>query len=130
MTKLEMQDAPRVAVIMGSKSDLATMHRAAELLAELGVLDEAKVVSAHRTPDFLFDYVGAAEARGIQVIIAGAGGAAHLHRYGKKRPAVGLKMGHVLILDEDGQDGAEVAGAIAVELERAVAAGPGERAWT
>lgn len=78
MTKLEMQDAPRVAVIMGSKSDWATMQRAAELLAELGVLDEAKVVSAHRTPDFLFEYVGAAEARGIQVIIAGAGGAAHL----------------------------------------------------
>ena len=78
MTKLEMQDAPRVAVIMGSKSDWATMQRAAELLAELGVPYEAKVVSAHRTPDFLFDYVGAAEARGIQVIIAGAGGAAHL----------------------------------------------------
>ena len=78
MTKLEMLDAPRVAVIMGSKSDWATMQRAAELLAELGVPYEAKVVSAHRTPDFLFDYVGAAEARGIQVIIAGAGGAAHL----------------------------------------------------
>ena len=78
MTKTETQDAPRVAVIMGSKSDWATMQRAAELLAELGVPYEAKVVSAHRTPDFLFDYVGAAEARGIQVIIAGAGGAAHL----------------------------------------------------
>ena len=78
MTKLEMQDAPRVAVIMGSKSDWATMQHAAELLAELGVRYEAKVVSAHRTPDFLFEYVGAAEARGIQVIIAGAGGAAHL----------------------------------------------------
>ena len=74
MTKMEMQDAPRVAVIMGSKSDWATMQRAAELLAEFGVPYEAKVVSAHRTPDFLFDYVGAAEARGIQVIIAGAGG--------------------------------------------------------
>ena len=78
MTKMEIQDAPRVAVIMGSKSDWATMQRAAELLAELGVPYEAKVVSAHRTPDFLFEYVGAAEARGIQVIIAGAGGAAHL----------------------------------------------------
>ena len=73
-----MQDAPRVAVIMGSKSDWATMRSAAELLAELGVGYEAKVVSAHRTPDLLFDYVGTAGARGIQVIIAGAGGAAHL----------------------------------------------------
>ncbi len=73
-----MQDAPRVAVIMGSKSDWATMRGAAELLAELGVGYEAKVVSAHRTPDLLFDYVGNAGARGIQVIIAGAGGAAHL----------------------------------------------------
>ena len=76
MTKMEMQDTPRVAVIMGSKSDWATMQRAAELLAELGVPYEAKIVSAHRTPDFLFEYIGAAEARGIQVIIAGAGGAA------------------------------------------------------
>lgn len=70
--------APRVAVIMGSKSDWTTMRAAAVLLAELGVPHEAKVVSAHRTPDFLFEYVGTAEARGIQVIIAGAGGAAHL----------------------------------------------------
>ena len=75
---MEKQDAQRVAVIMGSKSDWATMQRATELLAELGIPCEAKVVSAHRTPDLLFEYVGAAEARGIQVIIAGAGGAAHL----------------------------------------------------
>ena len=75
---METQNTPRVAVIMGSKSDWATMQHAAELLAELGVPYEAKIVSAHRTPDLLFDYVGAAEARGIQVIIAGAGGAAHL----------------------------------------------------
>lgn len=78
MTKMEIQDAPRVAVIMGSKGDWATMQHAAGLLAELGVPCEAKIISAHRTPDFLFDYVGRAEARGIQVIIAGAGGAAHL----------------------------------------------------
>ena len=75
---MEMQDSPRVAVIMGSKSDWATMQRAAEMLAELGAPYEAKVVWAHRTPDLLFEYIGAAEARGIQVIIAGAGGAAHL----------------------------------------------------
>lgn len=73
-----MEDVPRVAVIMGSKSDWATMQRATEVLAELGICHEAKVVSAHRTPDLLFEYVGGAEARGIQVIIAGAGGAAHL----------------------------------------------------
>jgi len=69
---------PLVAVIMGSKSDWATMQKAADVLAELGIAHEAKIVSAHRTPDLLFEYVGAAEARGIQVIIAGAGGAAHL----------------------------------------------------
>ena len=78
MTKVETGAAPLVALIMGSKSDWATMQCAAEVLAELGVPYEAKIVSAHRTPDFLFEYVGSAEARGIQVIIAGAGGAAHL----------------------------------------------------
>jgi 5-(carboxyamino)imidazole ribonucleotide mutase len=63
---------------MGSKSDWATMQRAAEVLDSLGVPYEAKIVSAHRTPDLLFEYVAAAEGRGIRVIIAGAGGAAHL----------------------------------------------------
>lgn len=70
--------SPQVAVIMGSKSDWATMQKTAEMLTELGIAHESKVVSAHRTPDLLFEYVAAAEARGIQVIIAGAGGAAHL----------------------------------------------------
>jgi 5-(carboxyamino)imidazole ribonucleotide mutase len=69
---------PRVAVIMGSKSDWPTMSKAAEVLRELEVEHEARVVSAHRTPDLLFDYVGSAAERGIRVIIAGAGGAAHL----------------------------------------------------
>ncbi len=78
MTSPESAATPRVAVIMGSKSDWITMQRAAEVLAELEIPYEAKIVSAHRTPDFLFEYVGGAEARGIQVIIAGAGGAAHL----------------------------------------------------
>jgi 5-(carboxyamino)imidazole ribonucleotide mutase len=63
---------------MGSKSDWATMQRAAELLDALGIRYEAKIVSAHRTPDLLFEYVAAAEGRGVRVIIAGAGGAAHL----------------------------------------------------
>jgi 5-(carboxyamino)imidazole ribonucleotide mutase len=72
-------DSPaRVAVIMGSQSDWSTMQEAARVLGELGIPHEAKVVSAHRTPDLLFSYCEQAEARGIEVIIAGAGGAAHL----------------------------------------------------
>ena len=67
-----------VGVIMGSRSDWETMRHASETLAELGVPHEVKVVSAHRTPDLLMEYAAGAEARGIEVIIAGAGGAAHL----------------------------------------------------
>jgi 5-(carboxyamino)imidazole ribonucleotide mutase len=63
---------------MGSRSDWETMQHAAETLEGLGVPFEVRVVSAHRTPDLLFEYAGAAEGRGIEVIIAGAGGAAHL----------------------------------------------------
>jgi 5-(carboxyamino)imidazole ribonucleotide mutase len=63
---------------MGSKSDWDTMQHAAQILDALGVPHETKVVSAHRTPDLLFEYAGSAESRGIRVIIAGAGGAAHL----------------------------------------------------
>ncbi|HMO25151.1 MAG TPA: 5-(carboxyamino)imidazole ribonucleotide mutase [Tepidisphaeraceae bacterium] len=70
--------SPRVGIIMGSRSDLETMRHASEVLASLDVAHEIKVVSAHRTPDWLFEYASAAEARGIRVIIAGAGGAAHL----------------------------------------------------
>ncbi|MCA9673860.1 MAG: 5-(carboxyamino)imidazole ribonucleotide mutase [Kofleriaceae bacterium] len=70
--------APLVGIIMGSKSDWATMRLASEVLTELGVPHERRVVSAHRTPDLLFDYASTAEARGLHVIIAGAGGAAHL----------------------------------------------------
>ena len=68
----------RVGIIMGSHSDWATMKHAADVLTELGVGHETKIVSAHRTPDLLFDYAENAESRGIWVIIAGAGGAAHL----------------------------------------------------
>jgi len=68
----------QVGVIMGSKSDWPTMERAAALLDELGVSYEVEVVSAHRTPDKLFTYAKGAKARGLKVIIAGAGGAAHL----------------------------------------------------
>ncbi|MBD5633730.1 MAG: 5-(carboxyamino)imidazole ribonucleotide mutase [Candidatus Eremiobacteraeota bacterium] len=69
---------PRVGIIMGSVSDLDTMRAAATTLAELGIAHEMRVVSAHRTPDLLFDYASTAAARGIRVVIAGAGGAAHL----------------------------------------------------
>lgn len=68
----------RVGVVMGSRSDWETMQHAAAALTELGVPHEVQVVSAHRTPDLLFRYAEEAAARGIQVIIAGAGGAAHL----------------------------------------------------
>jgi 5-(carboxyamino)imidazole ribonucleotide mutase len=69
---------PIVAVIMGSSSDWETMRHAVETLAALGVPHESRVVSAHRTPDLLFSFASQAEARGLEVIIAGAGGAAHL----------------------------------------------------
>jgi 5-(carboxyamino)imidazole ribonucleotide mutase len=69
---------PLVGVIMGSKSDWATMTHSAETLTELGIPFETRVVSAHRTPDLLFEYAGTAVQRGLEVLIAGAGGAAHL----------------------------------------------------
>jgi 5-(carboxyamino)imidazole ribonucleotide mutase len=69
---------PLVGIIMGSSSDWETMEHAAKTLQELGVPHETRVVSAHRTPDLLFEYASSAEKRGIEVIIAGAGGAAHL----------------------------------------------------
>ncbi len=69
---------PLVSILMGSKSDWETMSHAAQTLEALGVAFEARVLSAHRTPDALIDYVSRAEGRGIEVIIAGAGGAAHL----------------------------------------------------
>ena len=69
---------PLVGLIMGSKSDWDTLAPAAELLTQLGIPHEVRVVSAHRTPDLLFEYAEGAEARGLMAIIAGAGGAAHL----------------------------------------------------
>lgn len=72
------ENKPLVGIIMGSTSDWDTMRNTAEALEQLGVAHEVEVISAHRTPDKLFDYADAAEGRGIEVIIAGAGGAAHL----------------------------------------------------
>jgi 5-(carboxyamino)imidazole ribonucleotide mutase len=71
-------EKPIVGIIMGSTSDLKVMHEAADFLEEMGIAYELTVVSAHRTPDRLMKYAGSASSRGIQVIIAGAGGAAHL----------------------------------------------------
>lgn len=69
---------PLVGVIMGSKSDWETMRAAAEVLEEFGVAHECQIVSAHRTPAWMSEYAGSAEQRGLEVVIAGAGGAAHL----------------------------------------------------
>lgn len=79
MKKLNRQDPrPLVGIIMGSTSDWETMEHSSNILTRLGVPHETRVVSAHRTPDLLFEYASTAEERGIEVIIAGAGGAAHL----------------------------------------------------
>ena len=69
---------PRIGVVMGSQSDWETMRHAVEILEQLGIAHETRVVSAHRTPDLLFDYAASAIERGLALIIAGAGGAAHL----------------------------------------------------
>jgi 5-(carboxyamino)imidazole ribonucleotide mutase len=73
-----MSDRPLVAVVMGSVTDFEVMRAAADTLTELGVAHETRVISAHRTPDLMLEYARAAEERGLRVIIAGAGGAAHL----------------------------------------------------
>ncbi len=73
-----MSDSPKVGIIMGSQSDWPVMKEAARILNELGVAHESRIVSAHRTPERLVEYAKSAKARGLQVIIAGAGGAAHL----------------------------------------------------
>jgi 5-(carboxyamino)imidazole ribonucleotide mutase len=73
-----MSASPLVGIIMGSQSDWDTMKHAADMLLKLDIPHEAKVMSAHRTPDLVLDYAASAESRGLKVIIAGAGGAAHL----------------------------------------------------
>lgn len=69
---------PKIGLVMGSRSDWDTMRHASQILDTLGILHEVRVISAHRTPDLLFEYASSAQSRGLQVIIAGAGGAAHL----------------------------------------------------
>jgi 5-(carboxyamino)imidazole ribonucleotide mutase len=83
--------APLVGIIMGSRSDWETMRHAAEILDGFGVAHETKVVSAHRTPKRLYDYAQGAAARGLKVIVAGAGGAAHL-------PGMAASMTHLPVL--------------------------------
>ncbi|MFT5500466.1 MAG: 5-(carboxyamino)imidazole ribonucleotide mutase [Woeseiaceae bacterium] len=75
---IEKTMSAQIGIIMGSRSDWETMRHASDMLEALGISHEVKVVSAHRTPDLLFDYAGSAVQRGLKVIIAGAGGAAHL----------------------------------------------------
>lgn len=75
---MEANTSPLVGIVMGSNSDWPTMKLAAEMLDLFGVAHEAKVTSAHRTPELMFDYAATAEQRGLEVVIAGAGGAAHL----------------------------------------------------
>src|SRR5881392_3398199 len=77
-TEATAADTVLVGIVMGSRSDWETMQHAAARLEALGVPHEVRVVSAHRTPDVLFDYAATAQARGLRAIIAGAGGAAHL----------------------------------------------------
>ncbi|MEL7033127.1 MAG: 5-(carboxyamino)imidazole ribonucleotide mutase [Pseudomonadota bacterium] len=78
MARTSNSETPVVGVIMGSQSDWPVMQKACEILDDLGVAYEAKIVSAHRTPDRLFEYAKSAKGRGLKVLIAGAGGAAHL----------------------------------------------------
>lgn len=84
-------DIPAVGIVMGSTSDWETMRHAAELLDELGIAHETKVVSAHRTPQRLYDYAGGAAGRGLKLLIAGAGGAAHL-------PGMAAALTHLPVL--------------------------------
>src|SRR5580700_4365334 len=96
--------SPLVSILMGSRSDLDVMQAARDALNDLGVAHEVRVLSAHRTPDALFEYVSAAPARGVEVFIAGAGGAAHLPGVVAAKttlPVLGVPIpsGHLLGLD-------------------------------
>ena len=90
---------PIISIIMGSKSDWATMQKTAQILDRFGVAYEKKVVSAHRTPDLMFQHAEGARSRGIKVIIAGAGGAAHLPGMVAAKttlPVIGVPVNHAL----------------------------------
>ena len=106
---------PVVGVIMGSRSDWETMQHAADTLEALGVPFETRVVSAHRTPDLLFEYASTAAERGLQVIVAGAGGAAHLPGMTAAKtqlPVLGVPVGTLAI----GRAGAVNAAVLAASI--------------
>ena len=107
--------SPLVGVIMGSRSDWPVMSRAGEMLDALGIPYEARIVSAHRTPKRLYDYAAAAKSRGLKVIIAGAGGAAHLPGMTASMtplPVIGVPVATVAI----GEAGAANAGLLAAAI--------------
>jgi 5-(carboxyamino)imidazole ribonucleotide mutase len=94
-SQTDSKETPLVGVIMGSRSDWATMKHCADTLIELDVAHEVRIVSAHRTPDWLMEYAGSAESRGLQVLIAAAGGAAHLPGMAASKtvlPVLGVPM--------------------------------------
>ena len=108
-------DTPLVGIIMGSQSDWDTMRHAADVLTELGVPHETRIVSAHRTPDRLYDYAKAARGRGLKAIIAGAGGAAHLPGMAAALtplPVFGVPVGTLAV----GKPGAKNAGLLAAAV--------------
>jgi 5-(carboxyamino)imidazole ribonucleotide mutase len=98
-------EAPLIGIIMGSQSDWATMRHAADLLDALGIAYETRIVSAHRTPDRLYDYAKSAAGRGLRAIIAGAGGAAHLPGMAAsmtRLPVLGVPVESKALLGMDG----------------------------
>src|SRR5438093_7135552 len=104
--------APLVGIIMGSKSDWETMSHAAETLDALAIPHEARIMSAHRTPDLVDEYVGGAEGRGLEVIIAGAGGAAHLAGVAAARTLLPVLGGPIQSQSRHGVDARLSVGAV------------------
>src|SRR5918999_1724085 len=109
------ESAPWVGVVMGSKNDLKVMSAAVDLLTEFAIPHEVRIVSAHRTPDWMFEYAESAESRGIEVIIAAAGGAAHLPGMIAAKtvlPVLGVPVGTLAIGEPGAANAALLAAAI------------------
>jgi 5-(carboxyamino)imidazole ribonucleotide mutase len=107
---------PLVGIIMGSTSDFETMRHASVMLASFGVAHECRVVSAHRTPDLLFEYASGAASRGLKVIIAGAGGAAHLPGMCASKTTLQMPAGVPVATLAIGEAGAKNAALVAVSI--------------